>query len=69
MAQAHGDSLTAQLLRESGVDSARSNAWTSALATYAVAQRAENLSVLNRWTEKWRPAAERATGALKEVLP
>ena len=68
-AQAHGDSLTAQLLRESGVDSARSNAWTSALVTYAVAQRAENLSVLNRWTEKWLPAAERATGALKEVLP
>jgi hypothetical protein len=69
VAQAHGDSLTAQLLRESGVDSARSNAWTSALATYAVAQRAENQSVLDSWTEKWRPAAERATDALKELLP
>jgi hypothetical protein len=69
VAQVHGDSLTAQLLRESGVDSARSNAWTSAFVTYAVAQRAENLSVLNSWTEKWRPAAERATGALKEILP
>jgi toluene monooxygenase system protein E len=68
-AQAHGDSLTAQLLRESGVDSARSNAWTSALVTYAVAQRAENLSVLDKWIEKWRPAAERATGTLNEVLP
>ena len=51
------------------MDSARSKAWTSALVTYAVAQRAENLSVLNSWTEKWGPAAERATGALKEVLP
>jgi toluene monooxygenase system protein E len=69
VAQAHQDSLTAQLLRESGVDSARSQAWTSALETYAVAQRAENLSVLDNWTEKWRPAAERATSALKEVLP
>ena len=68
-AQAHEDSLTAQLLRESGVDSARSNAWTSALVTYAVTQRAENLSVMDNWTEKWRPAAERATAALKELLP
>jgi toluene monooxygenase system protein E len=69
VAQAHGDSLTAQLLRESGVDSARSKAWTSALVTYAVAQRAGNQSVLDKWTEKWRPPAERATDALKEVLP
>jgi toluene monooxygenase system protein E len=68
-AQAHGDGLTAQLLRESGVDSARSSAWTSALVTYAVAQRAENQSVLDRWTEKWRPAAEHATTALKEIVP
>lgn len=68
-AQAHGDSLTAQLLRESGVDSARSNAWTSALATHAVAQRAENLPVLDKWIEKWRPAAKRATGPLSEILP
>jgi toluene monooxygenase system protein E len=68
-AQAHGDGLTAQLLRESGVDSARSDAWTSALATYAVAQRAENRSVLDKWTDKWRPPAERALAALKGVLP
>jgi toluene monooxygenase system protein E len=68
-AQAHGDGQTAQLLRESGVDSARSKAWTSALATYAVAQRAENRSILDNWIEKWRPAAERAADALKEVLP
>jgi toluene monooxygenase system protein E len=68
-AQAHGDSVTAQLLRESGVDSARSNGWTSALAAYAVAQRAENGAVLDTWIEKWQPAAQRATGTLKEVLP
>ncbi len=67
-AQAHGDGLTAQLLRESGVDSARSNSWTSALVTYAVAQRAENQSVLDGWTEKWRPAAEHAAGSLKQSL-
>jgi toluene monooxygenase system protein E len=69
VAQAHGDGLTAQLLRESGVDSARSNSWTSALVIYAVAQRAENQSVLDRWTSKWRPAAQRATDALNELLP
>jgi toluene monooxygenase system protein E len=69
VAQAHDDSLTAQLLRESGVDSARSNAWTSALATYAITQRPENQSVLDEWIAKWRPPAERATAALKEVLP
>jgi toluene monooxygenase system protein E len=51
------------------VDSARSNAWTSALVAYAVAQRAGNRSVLDNWMEKWRPAAERAAGVLKEVLP
>jgi toluene monooxygenase system protein E len=66
---AHEDGLTAQLLRESGVDSARSNAWTSALVTYAVTRRPENLSVLDNWTEKWRPEAERAAGALKQLLP
>ena len=69
VAQAHGDGLTAQLLRESGVDSARSKSWASALVTYAAARRAENQPVLDSWTEKWRPAAERATRALKEVLP
>jgi toluene monooxygenase system protein E len=69
VAQAHDDSLTAQLLRESGVDSARSNAWTSALATYAITQRPENQSVLDEWIAKWRSPAERATAALKEVLP
>ena len=68
-AQAHEDGLTAQLLRESGVDTARSTAWTSALAAYAIAQRPENQPVLNKWIDKWWPLAERATAALKEVLP
>lgn len=67
-AAGRGDGLTAQLLRESGVDSARSRAWTSALADYAVAQRAENGAVLQEWTEKWQPAATRAADGLRQLL-
>lgn len=34
LAQGNGDDLTAQLLRESGVDTSRNQAWASALARY-----------------------------------
>ncbi|MBO0819545.1 MAG: aromatic/alkene monooxygenase hydroxylase subunit beta [Nocardiopsaceae bacterium] len=67
-AASRGDGLTAQLLRESGVDSARSREWTSALETYATAQRAENEPVLRDWKEKWRPAADRAVNGLAQIL-
>lgn len=68
VAAARGDGLTAQLLRESGVDSARSKAWTSALEKYALRQRAANESVLHEWEEKWQPAADRAVGGLAQIL-
>jgi hypothetical protein len=68
LALANGDALTAQLLRESGVDTTRNQAWASALATYAVEQRAENRSVLDNWLEKWQPASARAVTGLAETF-
>jgi toluene monooxygenase system protein E len=68
LALANGDGLTAQLLRESGVDTARNQTWASALARYAVEQRAENGPVLDNWLEKWQPAAARAVTGLAETF-
>jgi hypothetical protein len=68
LALANGDALTAQLLRESGVDTARSHAWGSALARYAIEARPENLAVITGWEDKWRPAAERAAGGLAAIF-
>jgi toluene monooxygenase system protein E len=68
LAQANGDGLTAQLLAESGVDSARSQAWSSALARYAIAARPQNREVITGWEDRWRPTAERAVAGLAEVF-
>lgn len=68
LALANGDGLTAQLLRESGVDTTRNQAWASALARYAVSARPENLAVIADWEDKWQPAAERAVDGLAEIF-
>ncbi len=68
LALANGDGLTAQLLRESGVDTARNQAWATALARYAIAARPENFTILTEWVDKWRPAAEGAAGGLAEIF-
>jgi hypothetical protein len=68
LALANGDGLTAQLLRESGVDTARGQAWSSALARYAIAARPENLAVITGWEDTWRPAADRAVAGLAEIF-
>jgi toluene monooxygenase system protein E len=68
LALANGDGLTVQLLKESGVDTARNQAWASALARYAIAARPENLAVLDGWAEKWRPAAEHTASGLAEIF-
>jgi toluene monooxygenase system protein E len=67
LALANGDGLTAQLLRESGVDTARNQAWANALAAHAVAARPENQAVLDDWVGKWRPAATAAVEGLAAI--
>jgi toluene monooxygenase system protein E len=68
LALANGDGLTAQLLKESGVDSARNRAWATALAKYAIAARPENLEITTQWVDKWRPAAGSAIAGLAQVF-
>ena len=55
-----------KLLRSVGT--ARSRAWSSALARYAIEARPENLAVITGWEDKWRPAAERAANGLPETF-
>lgn len=64
LAASNGDGLTAALLRESQVDTARSQAWSSALARYAAAVNPANRDVIANWRAKWQPLADRAVGAL-----
>ena len=37
------------LLKESGVDTARNQAWAAALARYAITSQPENLAVITGW--------------------
>lgn len=67
-ASAHGDGLTAALLRESGVDSARSQDWSAALVNYSVAAHPANRDVLASWQTQWQPLADRAVAGLASIL-
>jgi toluene monooxygenase system protein E len=64
LATANGDGLTAALLQESRVDTTRSQAWSTALARYAIAQNADNRAVIDGWREAWQPLADRAVDGL-----
>jgi hypothetical protein len=66
LAQANGDGLTAQLLRESGVDSVRSQDWAGALARHAITARPDNLPQIAEWEGRWQPQVARAVEALAE---
>lgn len=68
LAAANGDGLTAALLQESRVDTTRSQAWSAALAKYAVAGRAVNKDVILGWAANWEPLVGNAIGALAEVF-
>jgi toluene monooxygenase system protein E len=68
LALANGDGLTAQLLSESGVDTARNQDWAGALARYAIAARPGNRAVVDSWVDKWRPAADGAVAGLAEIF-
>ncbi|MCV7079085.1 aromatic/alkene monooxygenase hydroxylase subunit beta [Mycobacterium szulgai] len=64
LAIANGDGLTAALLQESRVDTTRSQAYSAALARYALAANPGNRGVIDGWQTKWRPLADRAVGGL-----
>lgn len=65
----NGDGLTAALLQESRVDTTRNQAWSAALARYALTANPGNRAVIYDWVEKWRPFADRAVDGLGAVLP
>lgn len=64
LATANGDGLTAALLQESRVDTTRSQAWSRALARYALEQNSENHPVIDQWVSAWQPLADRAVEGL-----
>ena len=66
------DELTWLLLGNLAVDADRCTRWSTALAGYAIEQRAGNRDVLQRWVARWTPRAEAAAaglGQLFEQLP
>ncbi len=69
LASANGDGLTAALLQESRVDTTRNQAWSAALARYALTANSTNRAVIDGWIEKWRPRADRAVAGLAAALP
>ncbi|SBW22537.1 aromatic/alkene monooxygenase hydroxylase subunit beta [Protofrankia symbiont of Coriaria ruscifolia] len=68
LADANGDGLTAQLLRESGVDSSRSQAWSAAVARHAIAQQPDNILVIAAWEDTWRPRTEKTVAGLAALF-
>jgi toluene monooxygenase system protein E len=71
-AQGNGDELTWLLLGNLAADADRCARWGTALARYAIGQRAGNRDVLQRWVARWTPRAEAAAaglGALFGHLP
>jgi toluene monooxygenase system protein E len=68
VARDNGDDETWLLLSNLALDAQRCRRWSIALAKYAVAQRAENAGVLQKWVDRWAPRADEAVASLAEVL-
>lgn len=68
LASVNGDGLTAALLQESRVDSTRSQAWSAALARYAISQNPGNRAVIDDWRQIWQPLADRAVEGLATLF-
>ena len=72
VAHDNDDDLTWLLLCNLAVDADRNSRWSTALAEYAIEQRAGNRDVLQHWVARWMPRAEAAAagfGQLFEQLP
>jgi len=67
-ARGNGDDLTWLLLGNLAADAARCIRWSTALARYAIEQRARNRDVLRRWVARWTPRAEAAAAGLGQLL-
>ena len=67
-ARDYGDDLTWLLLGNLAIDADRCTRWSTALARYAIEQRAGNRDVLQHWVARWTPRAEAAATGLCQVL-
>ncbi len=63
-----GDELTWLLLGNLAADADRCTRWSTALARYAIEQRAGNRDVLQRWIARWTPRAEAAAAGLGQLF-
>jgi hypothetical protein len=68
LASANGDGLTAALLQDLRIDTIRSQAWSAALARYAIAQNSDNREVIASWEDAWQPLADGACDGLSSVF-
>jgi toluene monooxygenase system protein E len=64
LAQRNSDEFLALLFAEFGVDSQRSQDWSSALVRYAIEHRPELREVLTGWLGTWEPRATEAAESL-----
>jgi len=72
VAHDNNDDLTWLLLGNLAIDAERAVRWSTALAQYAIEQRAGNRDVLQHWADRWAVRAEAAAaglGQLFEQLP
>ena len=67
-ARDNGDELTWLLLGNLAADADRCTRWSTALARYAIEQRAGNRDVLRRWIARWTPRAEAAAAGLSQLF-
>jgi toluene monooxygenase system protein E len=64
----NNDDLTWLLLGNLAADADRCTRWSTALAGYAIEQRAANQDVLLRWVARWTPRAEAAAAGLSQLF-
>ena len=68
VARANDDDLTWLLLTSLGDDGSRAGRWSAEIARFAIANNADNVAVLERWVNRWRPRAIDAAAALAEAV-
>lgn len=60
LARSNGDMLLSLMHDDFGLDSERSQRWTTALVRYAVERQPEHRTLLKDWMKKWTPLAYQA---------
>lgn len=64
----NGDNLSWLLQSFLDADNQRRNRWSQALATFAIGQKPESRSVIEKWVAKWSPVADEAAAGLGSLL-